>query len=162
MHTPLHRICQHRCFWIPSMRVFEMQEAEKCGALAWCPTHTYLCTNYAITRVSRYLVWVCLKCIMPKKIGVSRSICVFKYLAWVCLKCTMPKMWGFDVAPQTHIPLYQIYQHQCFWIPSMGAFEMHDVENVGVWQALLLTLGPCIGAGVITGTLHHALVHALW
>ena len=79
--------------------------AKNRGVLAWHPRRPYLCTEYA-------------------------SNSVFGYLVWGCLKCRMPKIsWGFDVAPQASIPLHQICQQQCFWIPGMGVFEMQSAKK---------------------------------
>ena len=35
------------------------------------------------------------------------------------------------------IPLHQMRQQHCFWIPSMGVFEMHNAKNQGVllWRS---------------------------
>ena len=44
------------------------------------------------------------------------------------------KMCVFGVAPQMRIPLPQVCHQQCFWIPSMGVFEVHNAKkNVRLW-----------------------------
>ena len=64
---PLHQTCHQKCFWIPSVGLFEMDNAKKCALLEWHPKRAYLCTKYTTTSVFGYLVWVCLQCTMPKK-----------------------------------------------------------------------------------------------
>ena len=72
-HIPLHQICQKGCFWIPTMGVFEMRNAKKHGVLAWRLKPAYLCTKYDRQSVFGYLGWGCLKCAMPKNVGVWRG-----------------------------------------------------------------------------------------
>ena len=80
-----------------------MHDTKNMGFLAWLLMRKYLCTKYASTSVCGYLVWVCLKCTMPKMWRPKRTYpctkyirtSVFEYLVWVCLKCTMPKNRGF-------------------------------------------------------------------
>ena len=108
----LHQICQQKCFRIPRMGVFEMRSAKKCGVLVRRSKRTYLCTKYG-----------------------SKS--VFVYLVWVCLKCAMPKMLCFGAVPKAHTPLRQICQQTCIWIPSMDVFEMHSAK-----KCALVAWGP--------------------
>ena len=72
-HIPPHPTCQQRCFWIPSMDVFEMHDAKNCTVLTWRPKHAYLCTKYASNSVFGTLYGVCLKCTMPKIVGFRRG-----------------------------------------------------------------------------------------
>ena len=40
-------------------------------------------------------------------------------------------MWLFGVALQARIPLHQICQKDCFWMPTMGVFEMRNAKKRG-------------------------------
>ena len=79
-----------------------MHNAKNCVLLVWRAERAYFCTENAIRRVFGCLVWVGLKCAMPKNVcswcgapkylftTVANKI-VFGYLVWVCLTCTVPK-----------------------------------------------------------------------
>ena len=69
MRIPLHQMCQKPFFWMPSMGVFEMHNANNCGVLTWRPECTYLCTKYASRAFFGYLILVCLWCTMPTVLG---------------------------------------------------------------------------------------------
>ena len=149
----LHQICHQRCFWIPSMVVFEMHDAKKCVSTACRPKRAYLGTKYATNSVFGYLVCVCLKCTMPKNVCfLARCprrayLCteyatssIFGYLVCVYLKCTMPKKCVLGVAPHTHIHVHQVCLQQCFWIPSMRVFERHSAKKVCLLRAALFVI----------------------
>ena len=106
---PLHQICQQQCFWAPRKGTFEMHNAKTCALLAWRPKRAHLCTN-------------------------SASNSAVGYLGRACLKCAMPKHCPFGVPPQARIPLHQICQQQCSWVPRMGMFEMHNAKKMLFWR----------------------------
>ena len=54
LHSLLRK-CGAKPFWIPSMGVFEMQNAKKCVLSVWCARRAYLCTNIANKTVLRHL-----------------------------------------------------------------------------------------------------------
>ena len=115
------------CFQFSSMGVFEMRRAKKCGFSAWCSKGApYLCTKYG-SYFFGCLGWGCLKCTMPKKLGVCRGtlsehtsnsaphICQQKHF-WmprvrVFEMCNAKKVWGFGVALQ--VPLHQACEQNC-------------------------------------------------
>ena len=63
------------------------------------------------------------------------------------------KTWGFDAAPQTPIPLHQICQQQCFWIPSMGVFGMHNAKIMGFCRGAPNTLRTKYASNSVSGYL---------
>ena len=95
--------------------------------LAWRPKHAYLCTKYA-NSISRYLVWVCLKCTMPK-------VCIFGLAPQPRIRMVVSevhdaqKVCIFVVTPQTRIPLHQIIHQPRFWMPCMVVFEMPNAKK---------------------------------
>ena len=68
-----HTMRHQKWIWIPGMGVFEMHNAKKGAFLAWRPEHAYLWTKYPTQSVFGYLVWVCLKCTMPKNVHSWRG-----------------------------------------------------------------------------------------
>ena len=52
-----------------SVLVFETRNINKCVFPVWRAERTYLCTKNANKSVFGYLVWLRLKCAMPKKCG---------------------------------------------------------------------------------------------
>ena len=102
MHTPLGQKCEQNCMHIPSMGVFEMRSAKKCGFIVWCAGHTYICSKGANKSVLGYLVWVCLKCTMPTNPF---------FFVW-SIHTSSPKL-----------------PTECLWIPSVDVFEMHSAKK---------------------------------
>ena len=107
---PLYPIGQQRCFGVPRMGVFEMDNAKKyCLGSGVAPQKPI--PLYPIGQQ---------KCFGVPRMGLFEMDNAKKY----CL--------GSGVAPKTLIPLYPIGQQRCFWIPGMGVFEMDNAEKI-VW-----------------------------
>ena len=116
----MHTMGPKRCFWIPKMGVFEIDNAKNIvWVQVWRPKHSYVCTPWARKGVFGYLGLRCLQWTMPNNIvwvlgwrPKHPYLCtpwvrkpVFGYLGWGCLQWTMPnKLFGFrGGAPNTHM-----------------------------------------------------------
>ena len=142
------------CFWCGtpnaqtmfSLSVFEVRSPKSFVFLVLCAERAFLCTKNANKGVFGYLVWVCLKCTMPKNVFLEnvflewRNDCtylytrsatniVFGYLVWVCLKCTMLQNVCFWCATlNAHTSSAEMPANLSL-IPSMCGFEMHCAKK---------------------------------
>ena len=112
----------------------------------WRPKCAYLCTNFYHQIFFGYLVWVCLKCTIPKNVhswsgapNVHTSAPnippkVFLDPWYVCFwNARWQKMCTLGVAPQMCILLHQICHQKYFWIPTVGVFERHNANKCAFW-----------------------------
>ena len=95
-----------------------------------CARCAYLCPRNTNKSACAYLVWVRLRGkMLPKKLRRTR-IPLHQKCQQQCFSiCAMPKMCVVSgVVYQVRKPLHQKCQ-QCFWIPSMGVFEMDNANK---------------------------------
>ena len=99
---PLLHNCHPKGLWIRKAGMLGMHNGKKSGFLVWRAERARPCTKNATDGVSGHLVWVCLKCAMPRRAILVRRTerahpctkitqhSVFAHLVWVCLKRTNP------------------------------------------------------------------------